>query len=354
MKLKKDDMFHFGNKCIIGGISTDCVCTVNGRTFFWGKNTYGLFEYRDGKCKYILREKPDEINEIMGYSLCCEFECYIVFAPYYCSSICLFDYHKNNADFIPIGRQGLFGYGICTYDSKIFFFGVDDGHMVLDMRDRKVRIIDELSGIKIRSMVCQVDRFVYAAIDEDGSLLKIDLSDLSVQLQKVDDKRIVELCHADEYLWIMFFDGSLTKMDLRTNEKYYLELPDSICDRNGMEDEPAMGKMLKMGDHIYCSPLRKDSFIRVNYKTNIVERICKIERNVYPIGMYLLNDDNIACIIISRKSYNVYGGLVFDLDGSAEERTIFLLDDEIDYAPVMNESACSTLKMYIKSITKSR
>lgn len=290
----------------------------------------------------------------MGYSSCCAFDHYIVFAPYNCSSICLFDYQTNTADFIPIGRQGLFGYGICVYDNMIFFFGVDDGHMVLDMRDRKVRIIDELSGIKIRSMVCQVDSFVYAAIDEDGSLLKIDLSDLSVQSQKVDDKRIVELCHADEYLWLMFFDGSLTKMDLRTNEKYYLELPDSICDRNGMEDEPAMGTMLKMGDHIYCSPLRKDSFIRINYKTSVFERVCRISDNVYPIRLFSLDRNRIASIMITRKSYDVYGGIVINTDGSIEERPIFMLDDEIDYTPGMNESACSTLKKYIRSITKSK
>lgn len=354
MKLKKDDMFHFGNKCIIGGISTDCVCTVNGRTFFWGKNTYGLFEYRDGKCKYILREKSDEISEIMGYSSCCAFDHYIVFAPYNCSSICIFDYENNKAEYIPIGRRGIFGYGMCVYKNKIFFFGDDNKHLILDMHDRTVKYNRVLSGVKIRSIVCQNGRFAYAALEEAGHYLKMDLSDMSIQIQKAGDKKIIEICCYEDNLWLMLYEGSIIKLNIKSNESSYLKIPDDIYDRSEITDGSAMGTMSRVGDYIYCTPLRKDSFIRINIKTDLVEIICKIDGSIYPIRMFFIDDDHLACIMISQTTYNVYGGLVFGLDGSVEERPIFILDDEIDYTPGMNESACSTLKKYIRNITKSK
>ena len=355
MKELKQEILHYDDKTVQGAISVDCVCSVGSKKYFWGKNTPGLFEYENGVCRYILREPDVDFNEKMGYGYCCAVEDFIVFAPFWCSSICLFNYKTGKADFIPIENPGRFGRGICAYNGKVIFFCSEDTPLLFNVNDKTTYRVKELSSVQFQSIVYQYDRFVYTITDQQRSICQIDLFDMSINKIQIGKERLSNLCLANGFIWIATYDGKIIKYDIETGKKQYLGLPDSVGIRANVGDIPAIGdhNMLCVGNSIYCAPGKIDSFLKIDISKNTVEAICKITGTSRASALFAYNDYQVGCVMYKQGDYNVCGGLIINQDDEVEDRVLFHISKESKYLPgIISETEFYSITEYIYAIVE--
>lgn len=322
-----------------------------GKYYFWAKNGNGFFSYDRDKeeCELLAQEETQDVYDKLRYSKGILVEGFIVFTPYWSKKIFVYNPVHNTIKFIP--SEKLEGFAeICAYQGWIYFWKAANLAR-MRLHDWEIEFLQSDQDM-VCNHICQTDNFVYTLSRNSDEFMRIDLEDNSVKKYKTTNIgikfNIVTRNGRD-----LFFGGDqpvIVRWNIDSEEVKVYKIPEECHMRNDMKTEYIFNTVGKIGDKIFFSPAKADSFVSFDLMNERLD--IELRLRDYETWGFIIPFDDEGVLITDRENtvYEVAHNYKVYKDGNIEEKRVLKLSQKVKMKLGRWESLFNSLDRFIYSL----
>lgn len=363
-------------------LSTYHIAIIGNDVYFAAKNDFGIFKYdrQTNKTEQICIESYP-IGDIssrfaFGGTVICDGK--VVFAPYICSKILLYDIYAKATKVIDVDqalhtdkKRWYYVKTAAALDNSIYFIcGMYSEILCFDIRTLQINVVDawkkalvletgmkEFIGVNTGGDVCIVGKSLWVPVNYNNYILEINMKTQKTNIYKINvpQMRFLTICFDGSYFWLTGEKQVVVKWSkLDGQVKLYDRFPDGF--QKFLKEgywEQLFSRSFYQDGYVYLFPLAGNMVLKIQAETGQMKMIYQWDKleSCYTVEKW---DENTFYIETGDENYiDIGGSMLMDVNGNVIKQNIFSIGSkkvEYTFRKNVNNSYVETQALQVRKL----